>query len=105
MLEISSGELFLTFPVSVLTGQNSTCPAISSDSLANSFSRSWVLCSASSRLSGSSHSAIDDEDKRIGFLSWIGARGSAESLVRIAKDDNQRLGSSGFFEVSNHQSK
>jgi hypothetical protein len=42
-----------------------------------------VVFSGSSRLSGSNHSAIDEEDKRIGFLSWIGARGSAASLVRI----------------------
>jgi hypothetical protein len=41
--------------------------------------------SGSSRLSGSSYSAIDEEGKRIGFLSLIGARGSVASLVRIAK--------------------
>jgi hypothetical protein len=60
------------------------------------------VCSASSRLSGSNHSAIDDEDKRIGFLSWIGAKGSAASLVRIAKDRSHLEGSSGFFEGSLH---
>ena len=60
------------------------------------------MCSASSRLSGSSHSAIDDEDKRIGFLSWIGARGAAASLVSIAKDRSHLEGSSGFFEGSSH---
>jgi hypothetical protein len=60
--------------------------------------------SGSSRLSGSSHSAMDEEDKRMGLLSWIGARGSAASLVRIAKDRSHLEGSSGFFEGSSHQS-
>ena len=44
------------------------------------------MLSGSSRLSGSIHSAIDEDESRMGFLSWIGARGSAESLVGIAKD-------------------
>jgi hypothetical protein len=61
--------------------------------------------SGSSRLSGSSHSAIEEDESRIGFLSWIGAMGSAESLVRIANDRSHLLRSSGFFEVLNHQSK
>jgi hypothetical protein len=42
------------------------------------------MFSGSLGFSRSSHSAIDEEDKRIGFPSWIGARGSAASLVRIA---------------------
>ena len=60
------------------------------------------MCSASYRLSGSSHSAIDEDDKRMGFLSWIGARGSAASLVRTANDKSHLVGSSGFFEGSSH---
>ena len=63
-----------------------------------------MVFSGFSRFSGSSHSAIEEEDRRIGFLSWIGARGSAASLVRIAKDRSHLEGSSGFFEGSNHQS-
>jgi len=43
-----------------------------------------VVFSGSSRLSGSSHSAIEEEESRIGFLSWIGARGSAVFVARIA---------------------
>jgi hypothetical protein len=60
--------------------------------------------SGSSRFSGSSHSAIEDEERSIGFLSWIGARGSAASLVRIANDRSHLEGSSGFLVGSNHQS-
>jgi hypothetical protein len=86
------------------TGQNSTSPAISSDSSASSLSRSWVVFSGSSRLSGSNHSVVEDSDKRIGFLSWIGPKGSAASLVRIVKDRSHLEGSSGFFEGSSHHS-
>jgi hypothetical protein len=60
------------------------------------------VLSGSSRLSGSNHSAIDDEERSIGFLSWIGDSGSAASLVRIAKDRSHLEGSSGFFEGSSH---
>jgi len=63
-----------------------------------------VVLSESSRLSGSSHSAMEEEESKIGFLSWIGARGSAASLVRIAKDRSHLEGSSGFLVGSNHQS-
>ena len=63
-----------------------------------------MVFSGSSKLSGSSHSAIEEDESRMGFLSWIGARGSAASLVRVAKDSNHLDGSSGFFVGSNHQS-
>ena len=62
-----------------------------------------MVFSGSSRLSGSNHSAIEEDERRIGFFSWIGARGSAASLVRIWKDNNHLEGSSGFFVGSNHQ--
>ena len=62
------------------------------------------MLSGSSRLSGSSHSAIDEDESRMGFLSWIGVSGSAASLVRIAKDRSHLEGSSGFLVGSNHQS-
>jgi hypothetical protein len=62
-----------------------------------------VVFSGSSRLSGSNHSAIDEEDRSIGFLSWIGARGAASSFVRISKDNDRLEGSAGFLVGSNHQ--
>lgn len=62
------------------------------------------MFSGSSRFPGSNHSVIEDSDRRIGILSWIGARGSAASLVRIAKESNHLVGSSGFLVGSNHQS-
>ena len=63
------------------------------------------MLSGSSRLSGSNHSAIEEDESRIGFLSWTGARGSAESLVKIAKESKQWIGLSGFLVGSDHQSK
>ena len=40
--------------------------------------------SVTSWFSGSNHSAIEEEESRIGFLSWIGASGSAVFVARIA---------------------
>ncbi len=62
------------------------------------------MFSTSSALSGSSHSAMEDEDERTGFLSWIRARGFATYLVRIENDSTQLEGSAAFIKGSSHQS-
>ncbi len=61
------------------------------------------MFSGSSRLSGSSHSAMDDSDRRMGFLSWMNSRGLAASLVRVEKESSHLVGSLDFLDGSNLQ--